>query len=243
MDAVTSTPSVQLIDQDLLDTALEQSEEAALLRAGQEERRVGDVKNVQREELLRLLGIQGRDGAALRGEMELPAEAEQRLEEDHQKRMTMVAAAPDAYVFKREDATAGVQDDSDRSIGIAHDVLDSPLVAMHEAEHRRQETGDQVATLPETGDAVIDAEDILQRRAMREDGAITAEGGVRHHTDEYRGFVRRADAIENYLNAAGEDGKGLRRKAALSNAGFAEMHDAMVRAAIRNRLRKTVLAG
>jgi hypothetical protein len=54
--------------------------------------------------------------------------------------MTTIKDTPDAYVFERTDATAGVQHDDTREVGLADDVLMNPenakKVSAHEREHR-----------------------------------------------------------------------------------------------------------
>lgn len=232
---------------EIIDRAIEASREKALEKAGKAEAKVSEVKNIQRQELSGLLygKAKGTDGATAGGEdLKLEPEAEAAIEKDHEERMTAVEAAPDATVFERIDETAGVQNDGDRSIGIAHDILldkkATTNVALHEGEHAKQEVGAQVAAIPETGNATIDkGQGKLRRLGFREDLSIKAEGGLKDHTPEYHGFVATTDATREYLNEAGMDGDRLVHDAGRTVRGFEEMHHSLLQAVMQKRVEES----
>lgn len=245
MERIPET-SPATLDGEILEAAVDAAEKRALEAAGKEELPVRDVQDLQRQELHALLygDAQGSDGSsATENTMELPTEAEAALSEDHAERMQAVDAAPDAYVFRRTDATVGVQHDDDRSIGIADEALSdaetTKRIATHEAEHRAQEEGDAVASLPETGNPTIDRVRTRFRRLIfREHGAIEAEGGLKDHTPEYHEYSDVASATKEYLNGAGMNGTELVRWAGERRDGFQKLAGAMVSASIRRRLQE-----
>jgi len=246
MQRSPETPSAQ-IDQETMKELVLTSRSNALERAGETEAAVKDVRTLQKQEMAKLLygDAKGTDGAAEgSGDMELPPETQQALDDEHEERMKALGDAQDAYVFTRTDQTAAVQDDSDRSIGIAHDGLedmdDLARRAAHEHEHREQEAGDAVPEIPETGVPVSDKERGSNRRLVfRENGSIKAEGGLKDHTPEYHNFVAVSDATAQYLNEAGANGDELVEAAGKSREGFMRLQQAMVMASLRKRLQNT----
>lgn len=229
--------------QEILGRAFEQSRITALEKAGGAEAKVKDVKEIQKKGMHELLygNAQGTDGSAAGGEeLWLEPEAETLIENDHQERMKSVAAAEDAHVFRRVDETAGVQNDGDRSIGIAHDILldekAAKRVALHEGEHAKQETGAQVAEIPKTGIAAIDKrQGKLERLFFRENGSIKAEGGLDNHTEEYHAYVNTSDATREFLASMGMNGDQLVNDAGRTVKGFETLHRSMVQAVIEKR--------
>lgn len=246
MNNTPATASAPL-DKDLVKDLLEQSRFKALERAGKTEAQVRDVQDIQRKEMQKLLygNAKGTEGESAQGAMEMPTlqpELEQAIKKDDRERMEAINETPDAYVFKREDTAVGVQHDDDRSVGLADEILRDPKqarnVSKHEGAHRKQEIGDQVATLPETGNPKIDKHrQDFRRLIFREDHAIAAEGGLKNHTSEYRGFVDTAQATEEHLNAVGMEGKKLREDAAKSTEGFRTLQEALLMASFRHRMR------
>ncbi len=245
MPTTRETSSAGTDRQQIIDAAFDRSREEALKEAAQQELKVSDVQKVQKEKLDVLLKAKGTDGQAALGEdlsltEDIQAEVTKKIDDEHDDRMDAISSTPGAYVFERKDETAAVQDDADRSVGIAHDGFedmdDLKRRADHEGEHQKQETGDQVADFPPTGDTEIDKERTLTRSMFRENGAIEAEGGLNGHTTEYEGFVTRSNRIAQYLKRSGEDGDALVKEAAKTNAGFQELHESLVIAAIKKSL-------
>ena len=245
MQNTFETSSAVTLDRETIDLVLERSRQIALEQAGEKEEKVADVATLQRNAYKKLLAdAQGSDGEALdRTNLiseETTADIDEAIDKDHADRMSSIGAAPDAYVFKRTDATVGLQHDGDRRIGLADEVLDdadlAKRVSAHEAEHRRQETGNSAAALPETGNADLDRKGGIDRLTFRENGAIKAEGGLAGHTEEYHGYVQTSDAVAEYLNANGESGDALVTEAGATNEGFAKLHQAIVSAATRRKV-------
>lgn len=236
--------------QELVKHLLDVSRKQALEEAGKSEKRVSEVKNVQHDKLKEIIeGAKGTDGAATVGDLtmtgELQADLKKGVEEDHKKRMEAVAETPDAYVFKRVDATAGVQHDDTRKVGLAHDVVGNldaaKKVAKHEGEHQNQEAGAQVAALPPTGNPIIDKDRHVNRLALRENLSIKAEGGLSNHTPEYFGYVKTADAYAEVLDDAGHNGRAMVEEAGRTVEGFEKMHQAMFVATIQKQLEEGTL--
>jgi len=72
----------------------------------------------------------------------------------------------------------------------------------------------------------------LSRRALREHGAIAAEGGLKNHTPEYFGYVQSSNDIAVFLDKHGMDGNKLVDDAGDTNAGFDALHESIVSVAI-----------
>lgn len=225
--------------------ALDQTRELALKEAADKKLKVSEVKDVQRDKIAQLFNAKGSDGASAMGEdMSVPSDIQDELKEgvekEHDERMKNIAAAPDAYVLPSDGTVVGLQHDGTREIGIAGRALDSDRVAKHEAKHREQETGDQYVDLPPTGDPKIDEISKLSRRALRENGAVKAEGGLKNHTPEYHEYVDSSKSIATYLNAQGMDGDKMVDEAGDTNAGFDKLHDSIMIASIRQKLGEQV---
>ena len=243
MERTTSASSADT--KELVDVALEKTEQVALKNAADTKAKVADVKELQRKEFLKLMNVKGSDGVAASGEdMSIPddlkAQVDKGIEEKHAERMKNIAAAKDAYVLPDEGTVVGLQHDDTREIGIAGRGLKDDRVAKHEAKHREQEEGDQTVELPPTGDPKIDEVRKLSRRALREKGAIDAEGGLKDHTPEYHEYVDSSNRIAKYLKAEGMDGEALVKEAGDTNAGFDKLHESMVIASIKKRLKEEV---
>ena len=225
----------------LLTIAFKKIDALALEEAAKSKRRVSEVRDLQHEKIEDLFAAKGTDGAALMGEdVSIADDLKKRADETHDQRMNNIAAAPDAYVLPDEGTVVGLQHDDTREIGIAARGLEDDRVAIHEAEHRTQETGDQSVELPPTGDAKVDNIRILSRRSLRENGAVKAEGGLKNHTPEYHGYVASSEAIADYLNGRGMDGEALVDEAGKTNVGFDELHQSIVIASIKDRLKADV---
>jgi hypothetical protein len=230
------------VDTKLVGELVDASRDKAMEKAGESEARVSAIQDIQKEEVKQLLG--GADGNTS-GAEQLIAAAEQEIADEHAERMTTIKDTPDAYVFERTDATAGVQHDDTREVGLADDVLMNPenakKVSAHEGEHLKQDAGHQTAAIPETGDKQIDGQNGgFSRRMFRENGAVKAEGGLRNHTQEYHDWVKTAAATAKYLNEEGADGDRLVKAAGETNAGFAELTQTLATVAIRKRIREQV---
>ncbi len=250
MESTSSTSSAELIDSRELDDAQELAREAALKEAGEKELPVSDVRELERGHFYAILTgpAAGSDGASADGSLEelpveLQNEVEQRVGEDARDRTRAIAATPDAHVFKRTDEKVGYQDDSSRKVGIADDVLTDPKAATriskHEGEHRRQDKGDDVMKLPETGDPEIDGNrEGIRRLVFREDKAIKAEGGLSDHTAEYREYVSTSKAVARYLDESGQNGERIVEEAGDTAEGFRELQAAMVVAAVKKRIKE-----
>lgn len=226
---------------------LDQTRQLALEEAADKKLKVSEVKDIQREKIAQLFNAKGSDGAALMGEdmsvtPDIQDELTEGMEKEHDERMKNIEAAPDAYVLPNDGTVVGLQHDDTRTIGIAGRALDSDRVAKHEAKHRDQEIGDQSVDLPLTGDPKIDATRQLSRRALRENGAVEAEGGLKDHTPEYHEYVESSDAIATYLNGEGMDGDAMVNEAGDTNAGFEKLHESMIIASIKNRLKEEMPA-
>ena len=246
MEKFTPPSSAITLDRETIDLVLERSRKIALQQAGETQAKVSTIGSIQRDAYRELLAqAEGADGASMQETVlsdDTQAEIESRIQSEEQERMTAIAAAPDAYVFRRTDATVGVQHDDDRRIGLADQALEDPAllkrVSEHEAAHRRQEVGDQTAALPQTGDATIDRDGALRRLTFRENDSIAAEGGLNGHTNEYEGFVKTSDAVAAYLDRHGEDGQALVTEAGRTDEGFAKMHQKVLAAAVREKMQE-----
>ena len=194
------------------------------------------MKDVQREKIAELFKSQNSDVATTPVAPDIEDEIIEGAEKEHDERMKNIEAAPDAYVLPSEGTVVGLQHDDTRKIGIAGRALDSDRVAKHEAKHREQEIGDQYVDLPPTGDPKIDEISKLSRRALRENGAVKAEGGLKDHTPEYHKYVESSESIATYLNAQGMDGDKMVDEAGDTNAGFDTLHDSIMIASIRQKL-------
>ncbi len=247
MKNALSTPSAETGSRaELIRRLLEHSEDVALKEAGKTERKVSEVKDLQRQSVMNIINPQGSDGAAGGGEdMNIPgqlsADIDKGIEKSDQERMASIGEAKDAYVFNRTDPTVGVQDDADRRIGLADEILKNPeqakRVAAHELEHTKQETGDAILRLPKTVSPIIEHQrGKIRRLTFREHGAIKAEGGLANHTPKYHGFVETSNAVAQYLNEAGESGTELVEEAGLTNAGFQELEQTIQLVSLKKRL-------
>ncbi len=247
MEKVRTTPQAETGRDELLRKTLEHTKREAIEQAAKEGRKVSDIKALQRESLQKLIhgNAKGSDGAAAGGEdlhvsEDLAVEAEQGIDKQHDQRMKAIGAAPDAHVFKRTDGTVGRQYDGSKKIELADEVLDDPesaeRVAKHEAEHRLQEDGNQQAELPETGDPEIDQMRTVSRIAMRENGAVKAEGGLKDHTPEYHEYVGTSNRIAKYLNSNGQSGDQLVEEAGRTKQGFEKMTTAIQLAALQHQM-------
>jgi hypothetical protein len=249
-NTLTTAPAQGTSRQELVTHLIDVSRQKALEEAGKSERKVSEVKKIQKDKLREIIeGAKGTDGAATVGNLtmtgELEADLTAGIEKDHTKRMQSVEETPDAYIFKRVDATAGVQHDDSRKVGIAHDVMADPKaaekVSLHEGEHQNQEAGAQVAALPPTGNPVIDKDRHVSRLALRENLSIKAEGGLSNHTPEYFGYVEKANAYAEVLDDAGQNGKAMVEEAGRTVEGFEKMHEAMYVASIQKALKTGAL--
>lgn len=229
MEHISSPSSAP--DSEMVKMILEKTEIAALRDAAEGKKKVADVGSIQRQKIIDILGAKGSDGDALMGE-----DMQEGLKERHEQRMKAIAPAPDAYVLPDDDMMVGVQYDDTRAIGIAGRALTDDRVAKHEAKHRTQEQGDQSVDLPPTGDPALDRMRTLSRRALRENGAIAAEGGLKNHTPEYFGYVQSSNDIAAFLDQHGMNGKSLVEDAGDTNAGFDTLHESIVSIAIRERI-------
>lgn len=229
---------------------LEQSEQQALDEAAKTEKKVSEVKDLQRESIMKIINPKGSDGAASGGEdMNIPeqlsADIKKGIEKSDQERMAAIKSTPDAVVFTRSNEMAAYQEDGTGKVGIGHDAfrdLDQlEERSLHEGEHLVQEDGTPSAPLLKTDNPIIDAKAELDRGDSREDGAMKRQGGVSpNQTDDYKAIVKREDAMQKYLTANGENGVALSREAALTNEGFRRMHAAMIRATIRKNMEKAL---
>ncbi|MBP7114294.1 MAG: hypothetical protein KBA40_02460 [Candidatus Peribacteraceae bacterium] len=237
------TPASSAETQELVDIALEKTEQAALKNAADTKAKVADVKDLQRMEFLKLMNVKGSDGSAAGGEdmcipVDLKAQVDKGIEEQHAERMKNIAAAKDAYVLPDEGTVVGLQHDGTREIGIAGRGLKDDRVAKHEAKHREQEAGDESVDMPLTDDPEIAEIRQLSRRALRENGAVKAEGGLKDHTPEYHEYVNSSNRIAKYLKAQGMDGGALVEEAGDTNAGFDKLHQSIVLASVKQRIEK-----
>lgn len=228
---------------ELVDIALEKTEQTALKNAADTKAKVADVKELQRKEFLKLMNVKGSDGAAAGGEdMSIPddlkTQVDKGIEEQHAERMKNIAAAKDAYVLPDEGTVVGLQHDGTREIGIAGRGFKDDRVAKHEAKHREQEAGDQSVDMPLTDDADIAEIRHLSRRALRENGAVKAEGGLKDHTPEYHEYVNSSNRIAKYLTKNGLDGEALVEEAGDTNEGFDKLHQSIVLASVKQRFAK-----
>jgi hypothetical protein len=248
MHTAEHTASAEALDTVQIDHLQELSKQRALEIAAENGTRVEDVQEDQRAEFYRnLVGeAEGGDGAATPANIEVLKSqvsedvqrvVEQRTKEDHDERMEAVESTPDAYVLKPEGNIAGVQHDDSREVGIAPQALEDPSVSEHEHAHQLQETGNETLELPvETGEKVLDEAGQVERLENRENDAMNAEsGGAKDRPDEYVRYNEVADAERRILNNAGKDGDRLVEQAAKTKAGFVQMHQELVRAAIMKR--------
>lgn len=241
MQRTPETSSAE-VDQELVAQLFEVTHQSALEQAGEAEARVDEIQELQREEVVELIG--GEEAAVVAAPV--VQAVNQKILEQHTKTMKAVEATPNATVFRREDEMAAFQEDGTGDIGIGDDAFlnldDAKERSLHEAAHVKQQDGAPVAPLLQTGDAVIDEKPELSRGDNREDHAMDEQGGVsENQTKEYKAIVKRADAMEKFLTRMGEDGSRLREKAALTNKGFEEMHAAMISATLRNNVEKTLV--
>lgn len=237
MDRINSTSSAALDTKEIVKRTLDQTRELALEEAAQKKLKVSEVKDVQREKIAELFKPQNSDQTVA---PDMEEEIIEAADKEHDERMKNIAAAPDAYVLPSDGTVVGLQHDDTRKIGIAGRALDSDRVAKHEAKHREQEVGDQYVDLPPTGDPKIDEISKLSRRALRENGAVKAEGGLKDHTPEYHEYVESSESIATYLNAQGMDGDKMVDEAGDTNAGFDQLHDSIMIASIRQKLGEQV---
>lgn len=244
-----TSPATVTDRKEIIDRAFEQTEQQALDEAAKAQSKVAEIPKIQKKKIEELLygKAKGSDGAAAMGEdvsvKGLQQDIEKKAEEADAERMKAIDPTADAYVLDSKDATAGLQHDDTRKVGIAARVLtDKKLanrVALHEGKHREQEEGDMVATLPPTGDPVIDRQrGKIRRLAFREKQSVDAEGGLNGHTKEYYEFVETSESVAAFLDAQGHNGKELAEKAADTNQGFREMQEAMQIAAIQKSLKE-----
>lgn len=241
MNRLNATSSATLDRENIVQQALDQTRELALKEAADKKMKVSEVTKVQHDKIADLFSAKGTDGASLMGgDMSIKDEVEEQADAEHEERMKNIAAAPDAYVLPSDGTVVGLQHDDTREIGIAGRALDSDRVAKHEAKHREQEVGDQYVDLPPTGDPKIDEISKLSRRALRENGAVKAEGGLKNHTPEYHQYVESSENIASYLNAQGMDGDTMVDEAGDTNAGFEKLHDSIMIASIRQKLGEQV---
>lgn len=246
MERTTSTSSAELID---LDIVQEQAEKAALKEAGRRELPVNEVSELERQNFYAILTGQakGTDGASADGSLdkksieampdEMKAEVDKRVKEDDEERKEATAATPDAHVFERKDALAGYQIDGTKEVGLADDVIleRDKRVPIHEGQHVRQKDGDgQIAALDS---GVQELDEGLTRGDLREDDAVTAEGGLYGHTAKYVEHVRKARAAEQLLDESGLNGKQMVKEAAMTREGFEKLNAAMVSAATKKRIK------
>lgn len=226
----TGRSSMELID------IVRLTEEQAFDEAANSKMRVKEVGELHQQKIQELLTGHVDDSQMIVQTSPAADSLIAQAEERHRERMANIAAVPDAYVLKEEGNVVGVQHDDTREIGITAAGLTTDRVALHEAKHREQEIGAQEVELPLTGDPAIDSMRMLSRRALRENGAIKAEGGLQNHTAEYHGYVASSDAIASFLNREGEAGDQLVEEAGDTNAGFDALHTAIVSVAMRHHL-------
>lgn len=250
MPSTLETSPAAVIDRKgIIDRAFEQTEQQALDEAAKGQLKVAAVKDIQKKKIeeLMLSNAKGSDGAAAMVEdvsvQGLQKEVEKKAEDADAERMKAIDPTADAYVLDSKDATAGLQHDNTRKVGIAARVLKdknlSRRVALHEGKHREQEEGDMTATLPPTGDPVIDRQrGKIRRLAFREKQSVDAEGGLNGHTQEYHEFVATTESVAKFLDSQGHNGKELAEKAADTNEGFREMQEAVQIAAIQKSLKE-----
>lgn len=232
-------PARSGIDPKLAEVLLEVTERIALKRAAAEHAKVADIQQIQLESVEKFVGIVGADGAHDPTIETVRDAMKEKIAEAHAERMHAIEETPDAYVEQNQGAMAGVQFDDTRKVGIAARVLEEPdlaeRVAQHEGRHREQEKGDQVAAIPqETGVATIDAlGGSIDRLTLREADAIAAEGGLAGHTSEYHDYVKRTEAVRQYVEQGGYDGVELTREAALNVDGFRRLQQAIILTTLR----------
>lgn len=246
MNSTPATASAPLTGEreEILQKAFEITKKKAIEEAARKEVQVKDIKEIQNRKLKELLmgNAKGGDGATETGltSKDLIVEGERKIEKDAQEREATIDAAPDAYVFKRTDATAGVQHDDTREIGLADTVLLNPelaeRVSKHEAEHREQDAGNQVLELPPTGNPVIDKTRKIERLALREKLSIDKEGGLNGHTPEYAGYVATAEATAEVLNQGGYNGEKMVEDAGRKVEGFQKLQEAMILSVVKKQL-------
>ena len=241
MEKISGSSSAT-IDTAIMDQLLKETERIALEQAAREEKKVSDIQGLQREALEEILSPAGSSGDSSFSD-QIIAQAEQKIAEEHAVRMNAVEAAPDAYVFERTDAAVGLQHDDDRRIGIADEALEDAAlterIAKHEAEHRLQETGDSSASIPKTGDEVVDSTGgTIDRLTFREAAAVEAEGGLADHTEEYHTYVETAEHVAAYLDEAGIEGTAAVEEAGRTNEGFEKLQEELTVAAIQKELRE-----
>jgi len=228
------TPSSTTGQQELVDTIVKATEKQALEEAGKSEERVSEVSAIQKKQVHALLADPSGSGQ----NDELITETSQAIDEAHAERMQSIEAAPDAYVFSRTDATAGVQHDGTKEIGIAGDVLQDPesanRVSRHEAAHREQEDGAESFGFTNEDGEMIE----VRRLDLREDDAIRAEGGLSNHTPEYHEYVQHAGDVAGKLDEAGENGTAMVAEAARTQDGFKKVRQKLIEKSVRDKLEK-----
>lgn len=262
--AVIDREELTKLEQEARQRALEQAEQA-----GARVKQIGDIEKEQVQELLAERAETVKDApptetaelqpntvtenkpetknaptmTAEQAEQELVA----RAKKADAARVDAIGDTPDAKVVKPDGDMLAVQFDGNREVGITtrgltEDAVETGLTeraSTHEAEHTLQETGDQAAELPKTGNPAIDGyRQGFRRLTFRENGAIKAEGGLNGHTAEYAGFVKYADAVKGELNAAGENGDALVHEAGRTVEGFRKIHAALAREAIAKEMKK-----
>ena len=238
-----TSQATETIDHEMIDHIVEQSGKVAIEKAAQSGARVEEVQELQIESVRNIVGAkEGDEGVA----GEIVDEAKADIEAAHRKRMSAISDAKDATVMKDNGNVAGVQHDGSKKIEIAARMFERPEaledVAEHEAEHRRQEDGNQMAEIPETGNELVDAVG-LRRIDLREHGAMKAEGGVKaSHPKEYHDYTKRSEALGKFVEKGGHDGEVLVAEAGRTVAGFQKLHRAIIETALEEKLEKHALA-
>lgn len=250
MNQPTYSPPAKL-DTKTIDELFFVSREKAFERAAETEENVSKVKDLQREELLNLMygKAKGSDGIQMPQmqtfqEQKIDPVLDQKIEDDHAKRMAAIQPTPDAYVLKEDEkgqgtVILGVQNDGDRSVGLSVVALDDTSTPLHERQHTLQATGNQVAHIPETGVKEIDQHDgNVERIHFREADSMEADGkGKENRPKPYQIHQQTNDASEKFLTEVGLDGQGIVKDAAMTVEGFRAYEEGMLIATVRHKVK------
>ncbi len=229
---------------ELIDRAIEQGERQALEKAAQSERKITDVRGLQKDEVKTLLQQQTEAHTAPTEHAKTPdagaefkrlmEEADDEVDAMSDEREAQTAVVKDAKVGNLGGSTVGLQKDGTKEIWLDQRVIGTKFgtkVAKHEYQHRLQEGGDARFKLPPTGNPEIDKHrDGIRRLMFREKDSMDAEGGIHANTsgkyiEDYWDPVQ---AIQKELNKRGENGDELARNAAMTQEGFQVLHRTLV---------------